>query len=450
MLKDYAEAFREKKVAFIGLGISNLPVAELLASSGVRCTVRANKVPTEQDSLTMLREQGVAFRFGEDYLADLDEDVLFLAPAVRPDLPELKRAAERGAILTSEMQEFFRLCPCKRIAVTGSDGKTTTTTLIAKLLEAAGHRVHLGGNIGKNLLSTLDDIRPEDYAVVELSSFQLFKLQDSPEIALITNLAPNHLDWHVNMEEYAAAKANIFSHQGKDGLLVLNRDDPYADFYAKQANGRILWISGEEKLPAESGVWFDGEGIHRGDDLLLRDEEILLVGRHNRYNYAQALAALGDLVPVEAARSVAKSFGGVEHRIEFIREKGGVKFYNSSIDSSPSRTSACLHSFAQKVIVICGGYDKKIPLEPLGPLFREKVKAAVLCGATADGIEKVLKSVGYANYVRETDFEAAVRTAAQMAAPGDCVVLSPAAASFDMFKNFAERGETFRRIVLNL
>lgn len=448
MLKDYAATFRDRKVAFIGLGVSNLPVAELLASSGVPCTVRANKVPTEQESLALLKKHGVTFRFGEDYLADLDEDVLFLAPAVRPDLPELQKAAERGAVLTSEMQEFFRLCPCKRIAVTGSDGKTTTTTLIAKLLEAAGHRVHLGGNIGANLLAQLDEIRPEDYAVIELSSFQLFKLNDSPEIALITNLAPNHLDWHTNMDEYAAAKAHIFAHQGRDGLLVLNRDDPYADFYAAQAPGNIRWISGEKKLP--EGVWFDGEGIHRGEDLLLRDEEILLVGRHNRYNYAQALAALGDLVPVEAARSVAKTFGGVEHRIEFIREKGGVKFYNSSIDSSPSRTSACLNSFAGKVIVICGGYDKKIPLEPLGPLFREKAKAAVLCGATADGIEKVLRSVGYANYVRETDFETAVRTAAQMAEPGDCVVLSPAAASFDMFKNFAERGETFRRIVLSL
>ena len=448
MLKEYAESFRGKTVSFIGLGVSNLPIAELFASSGVRCTVRANKTPDDQTSLAMLKENGVPFRFGEDYLADLDEDVLFLAPAVRPDLPELRQAAERGAAITSEMQEFFRLCPCKRIGVTGSDGKTTTTTLVAKLLEAAGYRVHLGGNIGKNLLAQLDDVRPEDYAVVELSSFQLFKMNRSPEIALITNLAPNHLDWHRDMEEYADAKANIFAYQGKDGLLVLNRDDPYAERYASQAKGRILWISGQEKLP--EGVWFDGEGIHRGDRLLLQEKDILLVGRHNRYNYAQALAALGDLVPVEAARTVARTFGGVEHRIEFLREKGGVKFYNSSIDSSPSRTAACLNSFAQKVIVICGGYDKKIPLEPLGPLFQEKAKAAVLCGATAEKLEKVLLSVGYKNYVREADFEKAVHTAVQMAEPGDCVVLSPAAASFDMFKNFAERGETFRRIVMNL
>lgn len=448
MLKEYAESFRGKTVAFIGLGVSNLPIAELFASSGVRCTVRANKAPEDGALPALWVKYGVPHTFGDIYLDDLNEDVLFLAPAVRPDLPELQRAAERGAVLTNEMQEFFRLCPCKRIGVTGSDGKTTTTTLVAKLLEAAGHRVHLGGNIGKNLLSTLDDIRPEDYAVVELSSFQLFKMNRSPEIALITNLAPNHLDWHKDMEEYADAKANIFSHQGKDGLLILNRDDPYAEQYASRANGRILWISGQEKLP--DGVWFDEEGIHRGDELLLRDEDILLVGRHNRYNYAQALAALGDLVPVEAARTVASTFGGVEHRIEFLREKGGVKFYNSSIDSSPSRTTACLNSFAQKVIVICGGYDKKIPLDPLGPLFLKKAKAAILCGATAEKIEAVLQNVGYRNYVRETDFEQAVHTAVQLAEPGDCVVLSPAAASFDMFKNFAERGETFRRIVMNL
>ncbi len=451
MLRDYAEALRGKRVCFVGLGVSNQPILELLLPFGVRCTVRDQKdLLSDRPELASLQERGVTFQLGEGYLSGLDEDVIFLSPGVRQDLPELLEAKARGATLTSELEEFFRLCPCKRIGVTGSDGKTTTTTLISLLLRAAGRRVHLGGNIGANLFVQLDDVLPEDYAVVELSSFQLMKLTTSPEIALITNLSPNHLDWHRDMREYADAKAKIFARQTPSGLLVLNRDDPYAAYYAEQAPGRVRWISGKEKLPNGEDVWFDETGIYRGEELLLPDQDILLVGRHNRYNYAEAIAAVGELVPADALREVARTFGGVKHRIELIREKGGVKFYNSSIDSSPSRTAACLCCFEKPVVVICGGYDKHIPLDPLGPLFRERAKAAVLCGQTAEKIEKVLRGVGYTRFVREDTFEAAVRTAAQIAEPGDCVVLSPAAASFDLFRNFAERGETFRRIVEEL
>ena len=451
MLKDYAASLRGKRVCFVGLGVSNLPILERLLPYGVHCSVRDKKdLLAERPELAPLQERGVTFRFGEGYLSDLTEDVIFLSPGVRQDLPEFLEAKANGAKLTSELEEFFRLCPCKRVGVTGSDGKTTTTTLIALLLRAAGKRVHLGGNIGENLFVQLDDIRPEDYAVVELSSFQLMKLTSSPEIALITNLSPNHLDWHRDMREYADAKANVFARQDPSGLLVLNRDDPYAARYAAQAPGRVRWISGEEKLPNSEDVWFDETGVHRGEELLLPDEDILLVGRHNRYNYAEAIAAVGDLVPTDALREVARTFGGVEHRIELVREKGGVKFYNSSIDSSPSRTAACLNSFENPVVVICGGYDKQIPLAPLGPLFRNKAKAAVLCGQTAEKIETALRDAGYTRFVRVDSFEEAVRAAAQIAEPGDSVVLSPAAASFDQFRNFAERGETFRRIVKEL
>ncbi len=448
MLLEYAKTFRGKRVAFIGLGISNLPVLQLLQDAGAICTVRDKKDLTAVAEFAPLRERGVRFLCGEHYLADADEDVFFLSPAVRPDLPELQKAVERGAVLTNEMQEFFSLCPGRIIGVTGSDGKTTTTTLIAKLLEASGHRVHLGGNIGRNLLAQADDIRPEDFAVTELSSFQLMKMTRSPDIAVITNLAPNHLDWHRGMDEYAEAKANILSHQGKDGIAVLNRDDEYAPFYASKANGTVREISGKQALP--DGIWFDDAGIHRGNTLLLSDGDILLVGRHNRYNMAQAICATAGFVTDDAIRTVAKTFGGVEHRIEFVKEIHGVKYYNSSIDSSPSRTQACLRSFKQKVIVICGGYDKHIPLDPLGPLFCEKAKAAVLCGATAPKVEEVLKQAGYTTYQRVNDFETAVRTAASLAGAGDIVVLSPAAASFDQFRNFEERGNVFKQLVQTL
>ena len=446
MLFEYAKTFENKKVGFIGLGVSNLPVLRILADAGAVCTVRDKKDLRQNPQFASLESQGIVFLCGDTYLDGIDEDVLFLSPAVRPDLPPLLDAAQRGVRLTNEMQEFFLHCPCRIIGITGSDGKTTTTTLTAKLLEASGHRVHLGGNIGKNLLSTLDEIGKDDFAVVELSSFQLFKMDRSPAMAAVTNLSPNHLDWHTDMQEYADAKEHIFAFMDKDGVLVLNKDDEYAHIYAQKAPCRIKWTSGKEK----ADVWFDSTGIYRGNDLIVRDEDILVVGRHNRYNYAQAICLTEGLVTDDAIRDVAKNFGGVEHRCEFVREKDGVRYYNSSIDSSPTRTAACLTSFANKVIIICGGYDKQIPLEPLGALFLNHAKHAVLCGATAQKIEAVLNSVGYTDYTRVDDFTQAVRLASELAERGDCVVLSPAAASFDMFVNFAKRGETFKQLVNEL
>lgn len=437
-----------KTVGFVGTGISNTPILKAMTERGIRCVVRDRKNPTEDPEHWTLEEKGVRYFCGESYLEGISEDVLFLAPAVRPDQPALLEAKARGVRLTSEMEAFFAFCPCKKIGITGSDGKTTTTTLISKILQAAGKTVFLGGNIGRNLFTQADSMSPDDFAVVELSSFQLFKMTRSPDIAVITNLAPNHLDWHRGMDEYAAAKAAILTYQSAGGIAILNADDGYAPYYAQKAPGAIRYISGNRKL--EDGFWFDGEGIHKGSELILKDTDILMVGRHNRYNYTAAAAALDGLVPARAIREVARSFGGVEHRIEFVREFKGVRFYNSSIDSSPSRTTACLNSFPDRVVIICGGYDKKIPLEPLGPLFKEHVKHAVLCGATAEKIRTVLDAEGFQDYEMTDDFEAAVHAAFASASPGECVVLSPAAASFDRFRNFEERGNVFKNIVNHL
>ncbi len=443
MLWEYAKKFEGKKVGFVGLGVSNTPILEMLLASGGICTVRDMKELRMEEAYASLEKQGVRFVCGEGYLDDIEEDYLFLSPAVRDDLPALKKAVEGGTVLTNEMEEFFALCPCPIIGITGSDGKTTTTTLISKLLEAEGIKVHLGGNIGRNLLCRLDEMTEDDVAVVELSSFQLMKMTRSPHIAVVTNLSPNHLNWHVDMEEYVSAKENIFLFQKEEDILILNKDDGYTNRCAKKALSRMKFTSGK----SHSCVWFDGTGIYRGDMLVVRDEEIRLVGIHNRYNYAQAICAVEELVSDESIRKVAREFGGVEHRCEFVREIGGVKFYNSSIDSSPTRTAACVNSFKTPLVVICGGYDKNIPLEPLGELFPGKVKHAVLCGATSNKIATVLDSVGYTEYTMVPDFEEAVKIAASKASAGDAVVLSPAAASFDMFKNFAVRGETFKRIV---
>ncbi len=445
MLLEYAKAYKGKRVGFIGLGVSNTPILRLMLQAGALCSVRDMKALPNGEA-SAWEAEGVTLHCGDGYLEGINEDVLFLSPAVRQDLPLLQEAKARGTALTNEMEEFFRLCPCPIIGVTGSDGKTTTTTLIAKLLEAEGKTVHLGGNIGRNLLCELDSMAEDHFAVVELSSFQLMKMTRSPHIAVVTNISPNHLNWHIDMEEYVSAKENIFLFQQETDTLIVNADDSYATRCASKAKGKVKFTSGKQK----ADVWFDETGIYRGETLVVKDAEIRLVGVHNRYNYAQAICATEGLVSDETVRKVAKEFGGVEHRCEFVREKDGVKYYNSSIDSSPTRTAACVNSFHCPLVVICGGYDKNIPLEPLGELFPGKVKHAVLCGATSEKIEKVLTDVGYTAFTRVESFEGAVKLASEKASPGDCVVLSPAAASFDMFKNFAVRGETFKKLVQEL
>ncbi len=447
MLNEYASQYKNKKIGFVGMGVSNLPVIRLFISAGAKCVVRDKNDLSQREFYAELASNGVEFITGESYLDNINEALLFLSPAVRPDLKGLHEARENGTRVTSEMEEFFRLCPCKKIAVTGSDGKTTTTTLIAKLLTAAGYKAWLGGNIGVNLFATLDDIKETDFAVVELSSFQLMKLSMSPDIAVITNVAPNHLDWHTDMNEYVVSKTNIFNFQTENSVLVLNEDDEYCRSFTSLAKGVVRKISGNNK----SDIYFNENGIYCDNELLVADKDIKIVGRHNRYNYCEAYSAVRDYVTADVLRLVAGEFGGVEHRIEFVRELDGVKYYNSSIDSSPSRTTACLESFkGRNVIAICGGYDKNIPYNPLGELFVRKVKFAVLCGATAKKIANVLDSVGYTDYEIVEDFEKAVNMAKSKSVCGDSVVLTPASASFDMFRNFAERGNKFKEIVNNL
>lgn len=448
MLIEYASNYKDKYVGFVGMGVSNLPVLRLFVSAGAKCIVRDKKDLSGRDFYPELKSHGVELITGDGYLDSIHESLLFLSPAVRPDLEGLNKARENDTRVTSEMEEFFRLCPCKKMAVTGSDGKTTTTTLIAKLLSEAGNKVWLGGNIGVNLFATLDNIKPDDFAVIELSSFQLMKLSMSPDVAVVTNVAPNHLDWHTDMNEYVDAKKRILAFQNDSSELVLNLDDKYAHSFRNEAKGSVHTISGNTE---DGDIYFNDKGIFaKNDSLLVADDEIRIVGRHNRYNYAAAYSAVRKYVPVEVLRRVAREFGGVEHRIEFVREINGVKYYNSSIDSSPSRTTACLEAFKTPVIAICGGYDKNIPYAPLGDVFARKVKYAVLCGATASKIAAVLDNIGYTDYKIVCDFEEAIKTAALKATKGDNVVLSPASASFDMFKNFEERGNLFKKIVNSL
>ena len=457
-IQDYLAELKGKRVAVIGIGVSNTPLIKMLLRAGIRVTACDKRQKQEfGGQAEALESLGAELRLGPDYLEGLDHDVIFRTPGLRPDVPQLLAAVERGSVLTSEMEVFFQVCPCNIIAVTGSDGKTTTTTMIAELLKAAGRNVYVGGNIGKPLLPDVDGMEAEDLAVLELSSFQLMTMDRSPDIAVVTNLAPNHLDVHKSMSEYIAAKENIFSHQTADGLVVLNQDNDITRGFAAAAPGRVVLFSRREALAR--GVFLKDDAIWSTTDLHSRPvlplDGILLPGAHNVENYMAAIAAVDGLVPDETIRAFAGTFAGVEHRIELVRTRNGVRYYNDSIASSPSRTTAGLRSFREKVILIAGGYDKHIPFDTLGPEIIAHVKALVLTGDTAPKIRACVETApgyrpGQPSIETCEDFTQAVLEAHNLARPGDVVLLSPACASFDRFKNFMERGAAFKKIIYEL
>ena len=445
-LEEFYRSIAGRNVTVIGIGVSNAPLIRLLVQKGAIVTACDKRTAEQLGPVAKeLLELGVTLHLGENYLEGLSGELIFKTPGMRFDNPALEQARARGCRVTSEMEVFFELCPCKLIAVTGSDGKSTTTTLVAKLLEAQGYTVHLGGNLGRPLLPDIESISPQDMAVLELSSFQLHTMRKSPDIAVITNLSPNHLDWHRDFDEYIAAKKRICASMPADGLLVLNYDNEHTRAFAASAGCRVRFFSRKNR---EAFCFIDGEGLHCGGRLLLPDGDIRLVGAHNRENYAAAYAATADLLADGALTAVARDFGGVEHRIEFVAEKNGVRYYNSSIDSSPSRTAAALRSFDGRVIVIAGGYDKKIPLDTLGAVFAEKTAGCVLMGDTAPKLLAVLAQSGYAFPVeRAESMREAVAKASALAGPCGTVLLSPAAASFDTYRNFEERGNDFKAVV---
>lgn len=401
------------------------------------------------EEVLLLEQQGLVLKLGEDYLKDLEGDWCFRTPGLHPLKPELCALREQGCRITSEMEAFFEVCPCPIIAVTGSDGKTTTTTLISEMLKAAGYCVWLGGNIGTPLLDQAEAMGAEDKVVLELSSFQLMDLHYSPSIALVTNITPNHLDVHRDMEEYVEAKTHIFAYQKEGDVLILNGDNDITSGFAGVAERR--YFSRREK----TDVYYEDETIYCEGKPLLTRQDILLPGIHNVENYMAAILAVKGMVQEEHIVHVARNFGGVEHRIELVRVKDGVRFYNDSIASSPNRTIAGLRSFTQQVILIAGGYDKKLPFEELGKEILPSVKILVCTGATGPAIAQAVRSApgyeeGKPQICMAPDFYDAVHKAAELAQEGDVVLLSPAGPAFDRFKNFMVRGKEFKKTVMEL
>lgn len=457
-IREYLEELRGHRVTVIGMGVSNIPLIKMLLRSEVQVTVR-DKAPRErvEELAQELESLGAELILGEDYLRSIHEDVIFRTPGLSPNTTELVNAVQRGIALSSEMELFFQTCPSCLIGVTGSDGKTTTTTIISEFLKEAGKTVYLGGNIGKPLLADVADMAEEDYAVIELSSFQLMTMEESPHIAVVTNLSPNHLDYHHTMEEYTAAKKNIFLHQSPNDRLILNYDNPGTRALAEEAQCPVTWFSRLERL--EEGVYLRDGAIwltnEQGSREVLPLEQIQLPGDHNVENYMAAIAAVDGIVPDKCARRVAQSFHGVEHRIELVRRLDGVSYYNDSIGTSPSRTIACLESFSQPILLIAGGYDKGIPFTQLAAEIVERVKLLILTGDTAPAIRRAVEEAsGYLESGLEIldaeDLAGAVALARQQAAEGDIVVLSPACAAFDHYKNFMERGQAFKDLVNGL
>ena len=451
LLTEKLKSWNDRKIAVLGLGVSNRPLVRMLLEAGCHVTGcdRTARESLDQEVLD-LETQGCVLKVGEGYLDGLEADLVFRTPGMHPNNPALVALRDGGAEVTSEMEIFFECCPCTILAVTGSDGKTTTTTLVSEMLKAQGYTVWVGGNIGTPLLPLCRQMKEEDFAVVELSSFQLMDMQRSPHVAVVTNLAPNHLDVHKDMEEYIWAKENLFRFQNENDVLILNADNEITAGF--KGNGETKFFSRKKQT---NGVWEENGTVYRNGKALMETSDILIPGEHNIENYMAAILAVEGLVEDETIRQVAKTFGGVEHRIELVRIKDGVRYYNDSIASSPTRTIAGLKSFPEKVLLIAGGYDKHIPYDVLGPEICAHVKKLFLGGATGPQIQAAVENApeyrpGCPEIVDCGDFTSAVRAAVAVAQSGDVVLMSPASAAFDQFKNFMVRGDYFKKMIMEL
>lgn len=461
-LEEFKQNIKGKNVNVIGIGISNMPLIKLLVKLGANVTAfDARDKDYIGDNYTACKELGVKMVLGPEYLDHLDGEIIFKTPGLRYDKPQLLDAVKNGAVLTSEMETFFEVCPAHIIAVTGSDGKTTTTTLIHKIMTEAGYKTWLGGNIGNPVLDMADEMTEKDWVILELSSFQLHTMKKAPERAVITNLSPNHLDWHTNYAEYIDAKTNIFKNMPRNGILVLNADNADSSALLPMAHVDVRFFSRETK----ASIWLDGSTIRRGNEAILDINDIKIPGMHNVENYMAAIGAVSGLVDDEVIVKIAKTFGGVPHRIELVREKDGVRYYNSSIDSSPNRTINALGVFKQKIIMLAGGKDKGIPYDGIGNPIADHVKKLILISKlpvteedkkihpTAGQIKKAVLDTGRSDIPEMFEvhtYEDAVKLAHDMAEDGDIILLSPASTSFDMFRNFEERGNLFKKLVNEL
>ena len=459
-LEEFEEFIKFRKVAIIGLGVSNIPLLDYFFEKKANVTVFDNReidnIPKE--IIDKITNYGFAFSFGENSLSKLNNfNLIVRSPSCLPTKKELENEAKKGAIVTTEIELLMKMCPAKIIGVTGSDGKTTTTSLINEILEKAGYNTYLGGNIGTPLFTKLNKMTPDDIIILELSSFQLMGMEVSPEIAVITNITPNHLNIHKDYQEYIDAKKNIFKSQDKNGILILNYDNEITRNCGKEAIGKVVYFSHKEKL--DNGYIVDENIVKECNDKIRKHiigiDDIILRGEHNLENIATAIAATNTLVDIDTAIDAIKEFKPVAHRIEFVRELNNIKWYNDSASSSPTRTISGLNAFNEEITLIAGGYDKNLDYEPIAKPIVDKVKTLILIGQTANKIYEEVKKESeiqdkQVNIYMAEDLQNAVELAKKYTNKNQIVLFSPASASFDMFKNFADRGDKFKKLVLEL
>ncbi len=468
-LPEFEHFIKDKRIAVIGAGISNRPLVRWLYPKNKNITVFDKMEPSDERLIAIRNDfysQGITLNWvtGKGYLDSLQGfDFIFRTPKMRTDLPQLIREREQGAVITSEIALFAELCPAPIYAVTGSDGKTTTTTLISLILKTHGHRVFTGGNIGTPLIDQIDNIRADDRVVLELSSFQLMDMLPLVHRAVITNIIPNHLDFHKDFDEYIDAKKNIYRAQGVLDALIVNASDPTSSRFIREAIGEVRLFNKHDSgrmtsaWRDEGALWLHHSSEHN-PQRIINEYDVLLPGSFNLENILAAAAATAGDVSLDAVRKTARTFEGVAHRMELVGEVDGVRWYNSSVDSSPSRTIKTLMAFREmdeSVVLIAGGQDKKSEYTDLGQAIVETTKRIVLCGQNADLILNAIQTacnrsgIGFneLEIVCAEDYEQAVRQARNLALPGDTVIFSPAGTSYDRYHHFEERGDHFRRLV---
>lgn len=460
-LEDFEKKLKNQKVAIIGLGVSNIPLIDYFSEKKIEIVVFDDREEKNinPDILTKIKQYKIKYFFGKECLKNLKGfDLIFRSPSCLPTKAELIAERERGAIVTTEIEQLMKMAPCKIIGITGSDGKTTTTTLTYEVLKNAGYKVYLGGNIGIPLFTKLSEIKPNDFIVLELSSFQLMGMEISPEIAAITNITPNHLNIHKNYQEYIDSKKNIFKYQNENGILVINADNELTSNCKNEANGKVIMFSSEKKL--ENGYIVENGIIKKCEDGIRRHiidtSDLKLKGIHNFQNICTVLALTENIVDIDDAVKTIKNFGGVQHRLELVREINGVEWYNDSASTSPTRGISALNSFNDKeIVLIAGGADKNLDYTPIGKPIVDKVKSLILIGETANKIydavknelEKENKKLDI--HMCET-FKESIELAKRIAKPGQIVLFSPASTSFDMFKDMYDRGNKFKEEVYSI
>lgn len=459
-LEEFNKFLDSKKVAIIGMGVSNLPLLDYFYDKNAKVTVFDKNTPSDE-IMEKINKYRYEVEIGEYNLSRLNGfDIVFRSPSVLPTREELIIAANKGTIITSEIEMVLKLAPCKIIGVTGTEGKTTTTSIIYEILKSSGKNCFLGGNIGKPIFTEIKNMKPEDIVVLELSSFQLMGMEVSPDISVVTNMYPDHLNIHSSYEEYQQAKKNIFLHQNEDGVVILNYDNEITRKFADEVKSNLVFFSSLENL--ENGYVYDRKDetikhcVNGRFENILKKQEIKLRGIHNYENICAALAATAPIVDEKAQIKAIKEFNGVEHRLEFVRELNGVKYYNDSIGTSPASTIAGLNAFDENIILLAGGSDKGLDYTEIGETIAKKVRVLLLTGPTAEKIESATKSA-MSKAEKETveiihckNLQEAVSVANRKAKPGEIVLMSPASASFDAFKNFIERGIKFKEFVNNL